>query len=458
MNANECQHVLDRRRFLRSAAVGGAGLAFAPTILHADAQANRPEPINVALIGAGAQGQLLMAACLKIPGVRFNAVCDIWEAYNLKRTARMLQRYDHPAVAYTDFEQMLGLEKDLDAVIVATPDCWHARHTLASLNKSLHVYCETPMSNTPADAHRMVEAARRTGKLLQIGHQRRSNPRYLYCHDKILGEMKLLGQVIAANGQWHRSAQPPLGWPKGLAVYDEILQQYGYASMHQLRNWRWYKGFGAGPAVELGSQQLDVCNWFLGTRPTSVLASSRGTYYRREGFEWSDTVMAIYEYDTPEGPVNVSYRILSANSSFQHFEAFMGDQGTLVLSEAAHLGETYRELSADEKVWAKWAQTGYLQSPAQLQAMERDLAWPVYLVGETPPPLASKQLPYKLPVRLDRPPHQLHLENFFDAIRGKAKLNCPAEVGYETAVTVLKVNEAAATGRKLEFRPEDFIV
>ncbi len=189
-----------------------------------------------------------------------------------------------------------------------------------------------------------------------------------------------------------------------------------------------------------------------------MLASSRGTYYRREGFEWSDTVMAIYEYDTPEGPVNVSYRILSANSSFQHFEAFMGDQGTLVLSEAAHLGEAYRELSADEKVWAKWAQTGYLQSPAQLQAMERDLAWPVYLVGETPPPLASKQLPYKLPVRLDRPPHQLHLENFFDAIRGKAKLNCPAEVGYETAVTVLKVNEAAATGRKLEFRPEDFIV
>ena len=101
---------------------------------------------------------------------------------------------------------------------------------------------------------------------------------------------------------------------------------------------------------------------------------------------------------------------------------------------------------------------GYLRGPEEMADYERDVALPMYLVSETPPSSLYKQLPYKMPITIQKPYHQPHLENFFDAIRGKAKLNCPAEVGYETAVTVLKVNEAVEAGRKLELKSSDFAV
>ena len=453
MNANGT-HKLSRRAFLQTS----AALALGPVAAGAGGPDDDPEPINVAILGVGNQGSQLMEWCRRIPGVRVQAICDIWEAYNLKRMSRVLQKYNQSGAAYADLERMLDKEKDLDAVIVATPDCWHARHTIACLDAGLHVYCETPMANTVEGARSMARTARRTGKLLQIGHQRRSNPRYIYCREKVFTEMRLLGQVIAADGQWDRAKQPPLGWPRNCPVDDRTLQKYGYASMHQFRNWRWYRELGGGPVVDLGSRQIDVYNWFLGTRPRSVQASGRSGYYRKEGFEWPDTVMVIYEYDTPQGPVNASYRVLSANSSFRYFEVFMGDQGTLAISEDSLLGDAFPEPQIDSGLWAKWVEKGYLKSPHELSAFEKELALPVYvvIVGESPPP--SKEPPYKLPVKLNKPPHQPHLENFFDAIRGRAKLSCPAEVGYETAVTVLKINDAIEAGGKVEFKPADFVV
>ncbi|MEN6335741.1 MAG: Gfo/Idh/MocA family oxidoreductase, partial [Phycisphaerales bacterium] len=226
MNANRERAGLDRRRFLKSAAGAGAALAFGPRVLHGAAEGGSVEPINVALIGAGAQGEVLMAACLKIPGVRFQAVCDIWEAYNQGRASRLLQRYGHPARPYVDCEEMLAKETGLQAAIVATPDFWHSRHTVACLNAGLHVYCEKLMSNTAEGARQMVEASRRTGKLLQIGHQRRSNPRYLFCRERLLQERKLLGRITAVNGQWDRSLQTPLGWPKGKEIDASVLKRY----------------------------------------------------------------------------------------------------------------------------------------------------------------------------------------------------------------------------------------
>jgi len=129
-----------------------------------------------------------------------------------------------------------------------------------------------------------------------------------------------------------------------------------------------------------------------------------------------------------------------------------------MISEDPLLGEAYQEPLMDSRLWAKWVEKGYLKSPGELTAFEKDLALPMYLVAETPPPFAFKQPPYKLPVKLDKPRSQLHLENFFDAIRSGAKLNCPPEVGYAAAVTVLKINEAIETGRRLEFKPVDFVV
>ena len=84
------------------------------------------DDLYIALLGSGAQGQILLDACLKIPGIRFKAVCDIWTDFNQKRATNLLKKYGHELNTYVDYQEMLDRENDLDAVLIATPDFWHS--------------------------------------------------------------------------------------------------------------------------------------------------------------------------------------------------------------------------------------------------------------------------------------------------------------------------------------------
>ncbi len=456
---------LDRRDVLLGLstvpALGLFGYAFAKQRSYERAQLQavetaRPGPpadlqeIGVALLGAGAQGQVLLDAMLRIPGLRFRAVCDIWTEFNQRRVVNTLKKYKFDVRGYEDYRQMLDQEKELDAVVIATPDFWHAPHANDCLRAGKHVYCEKEMSNTLEGARSMVLAARETGKLLQIGHQRRSHPRYLHCREKLLGAAGILGRIVTINGQWNRAVAPDLGAPERYTIPAKRLEQFGFDSMHQFRNWRWYKGKGGGPIVDLGSHQIDIYNWFLGTAPAHVMASGGLDHLEAKTHEWYDTVMAIYEYETKAGPVRAYYQTQTHNGSQGYFETFMGDQGTLVISEseANNPGSLYRDPNAP--AWDEWVRRGWVSAP-KLQESDADADAAVLDVRESVSPDE-----HRVPVVLRDPYHQPHLQNFFDAVRGKGTLNCPAEVGYESAVTVLKVNEAIDAKQRLSFRPEDF--
>ncbi|MBM4103761.1 MAG: Gfo/Idh/MocA family oxidoreductase [Planctomycetes bacterium] len=447
---------LSRREFLQTTAAIGAGLYVSGKAQGADAPAK--DVINIALLGAGAQGQVLMDAIImkRDPAIRFLAVCDIW-GVNRDKVQKRLKRYSKSGfrdTAYTDYKEMLDTEKDLDAVIVATPDFWHAEHTVACLEKGLHVYCEKEMSNTIEGAKKMVEAQKASGKQLQIGHQRRSNPRYRYCYDKLLQDAHILGRITTINGQWNRSKDSCQDniLREGMAPIEEaILNKYGFKNMQQFLNWRWYKGLGGGPIVDLGSHQIDIYSWFLGCNPKSVIASGGVDYWKDH--EWYDSVMAIYEYETKNGPVRAFYQTLTTNSANGYFECFMGDEGTMLISEASNRGSVYREGWVQEAKWDPWVAKGYIEKAKGTKVAEDKDKEAVLDVRESIP--AAE---YKLTVELTDPYHQPHLMNFFNAIRGTEKLNCPAQVGYETAVTVLKVNEAVSKATRLDFKEEEYKV
>ncbi|MCC5875514.1 MAG: Gfo/Idh/MocA family oxidoreductase, partial [Candidatus Sumerlaeia bacterium] len=411
----------------------------------ASAATSGEDEIRIGLIGAGSQGRILINAANNIPNVRFVAVADVWE-YSRTYASGILRAFDQPSTVYEDYREMIDKE-DLDAVLIATPDWNHAPQTVDCLEAGLHVYCEKEMSNTLEGAQKMVRAARKTGKLLQIGHQRRSNPRYRHAERMIKYE-KILGRVVAVNGQWNRPVQEPLGWPQRFTISEDELSRWGYDSMDQFVNWRWYKKYSGGPIVDLGSHQLEVYNWFLGATPKAVLASGGIDYYD-DGREWYDNVMVIYEYLTEQGPARAFYQVLNTSSHGGFSETFMGDEGTMVISEDASVGHILREVRAPRREWEDLSDT--------VETMGREAI--ALKIGETRGANPEReQEVLQAEEDLNKPEHQPHLENFFAAIRGKAKLNCDADLAYETAVTTLSVNKAIAAGGRLDFKPGEFKV
>ena len=223
--------------------------------------------------------------------------------------------------------------------------------------------------------------------------------------------------------------------------------------MHRFRNWRWYRKYGGGPIEDLGSHQIDIFNWFLGVPPKSVIASGGMDYYK--GREWYDNVMAIYEYDTPAGVIRAFYQVLTTTSACGYFETFRGDEGTLQISEDAHKCRVFAEGHLPFGAWDKWAEKGYLIKKVYLIEPPAEES-PITRVYAEPVPLS--RINWVLPVEFEKSYHQAHLENFFDAIRKGTPLNCPPEVAYETAVTVLTVNDAVAAAKRVDFKPEEFKV
>ena len=168
---------------------------------------------------------------------------------------------------------------------------------------------------------------------------------------------------MTVYGQWNRGVTPDLGAPDRYVIPEARLKQYGFKDMHQFRNWRWYKGKGGGPIVDLGSHQIDIYSWFLGVNPSHVMASGGNLYYDPKTHEWYDTVMVVYDYDTPLGPAKGYYSTQTTNGSQGYFENFMGDQGTLLISESEvnYAGQLYRDPNAP--AWDEWVQKGYVSAP-----------------------------------------------------------------------------------------------
>jgi predicted dehydrogenase len=297
----------------------------------------------------------------------------------------------------------------------------------------------------------MVECARRTGKLLQIGHQRRSNPRYKHAIETLIREHKMLGRLTKATAQWNRSPADFFVSPEKFVLPQETLTKFGYQNMKELLNWRWFKKYGGGPMVDLGSHQIDLFIWAFGCAPSSIMAAGGNDYYTER--ELYDNVTALYEFRTPEGIARANYNVFTTTQHGGFYENFMGTEGTIVISEVTargNIAEKEPNTFENGKRWDIAIEKGWIKAPAM--ALKAATTKNVSVDTRHSAPAGV----YPLAMELDKPAHAPHLENFFDAIRLGVPLNCPPELAYESAVAVLKANEAVAAGRRLDFTHDEF--
>lgn len=448
---------LSRRDFLAKSAIG-TGLALgAPSILKAKEPGASGDDIRVGFIGCGKQHEVLFNAMVNVPGIHYVAAADIMRD-RLGRTFGAIRgRFDTQIQRYFDVEEMLEKE-DLDAVFISTPDFWHAPHTIMALEAGCHVYCEKMMSNTIEGARSMVAAMDRTGKLCQIGHQRRSNPRYLFTLNELIKKNEVCGQIINVNGQWNRalsSSQDIVSKPSILPKKDMLLKAGFNAGTdkdlseeelrHRFLNWRFYTALSGGPISDLGAHQIDIFNWYLGASPKSVMASGGRSYFKdREHF---DNVMCVFDYDTPHGNARAFYQVLTTTSAGGgYYESFMGTEGTIEISEREAYTNIYKESGADGAKWNELVSRGILKKEAAGVAAGGSDAIASY---ESAPPDA-----YALPGGLNKPPHQPHIENFLNAIRGEAELTCDARHALESEAPIYWVNPAAEGDGIIRFTEE----
>jgi len=490
-----CKPDLTRRKFLRNTAATGAALSYTKLAAHAaTAPAGPSDTLNVALVGCGSQGGILKGASLRIPGIKFVAVCDLWDV-KAKTMSRAIGADVKP---YQTMDEMLKAHPEIDCVLIAAPDWLHAPFSRKALEAGKSVYCEKMMSNSIEAAADMVRAQRETGHLLQIGHQRRSNPRYQFMRNRLLREKNLLGRITHLYGQWNRSVKLPFEVKGGIS--QEILTANGYANMFQYANWRSFKKYGGGVISDLGAHQIDIFNWLLGATPRSMIASGGTDYFKdlplASGtgtftYEQLDNAVVVYEYDVPvfEGGVAVMdgekqktqlvramYQVLTTNGSQNYYEKVMGTEGTIVISEQPVYNQVYREKdTTGDKVgqWEQLARAGFLRKPPATvynKFWERPKTWNIpdkWLAkeGTQDVRVSIPADPYELPAMPkemdEKPPHQFHLENFYNTVRAKGKqsdLNCPVSEAYKCAVAVLNINKAVATGQRIDFTASDFVV
>lgn len=321
MNLTPEQQELGRRNFLRVlagtpaiAALGAAAAIKGPV---------RGGPVRLGFVGLGGEGRNALLRNVDPAFAEVRALCDINPAHLAKADEVLAANKRPPAKHYADWKDMLQKE-DLEAVVLAPPLWMHTEMTVGCLEAGKHVLCEKMMAWDVEGCEKMRDAARKTGKLLEIGYQRFYNPVYQAAHEGIvkagvLGDVYLARLVWHRNGNWRRHEDPPA------PDYDPT--PWGYPTWEHLVNWRLYWRYSKGLLAELASHQVNISNWFFGGVPESVTGSG-GVYRFKDGREVEDHVYATFEYP---GGRTALFSSIESNAFDDYYEMFMGTKGTLIL-------------------------------------------------------------------------------------------------------------------------------
>lgn len=388
---------MDRRIFLLSSSA--AALAQSPN-----------ERITLGLIGAGGRGRRVMIKFQKSANVKVHAVCDVYEP-NLEEG---LSIAGPGTKAYRDYRQLLD-DPEIDAVLIGTPEHWHHRMTLDAMAAGKDVYVEKPLCHTPEEGKELVEAQRKSDRVVQVGMQRRSFGLYQEARD--IRRAGRLGAVRMVRTYWlnsqtsirRRRLEGPLDWKQWLGPAAERSGNVAPNPDHFF-NWRHMADYAGGIVIDQGAHIYDAIHMIMDAGfPTAVTASACGGHM--DGADQPESVVVVAEY--PEdflAVFTINYAAMKYESKDDQLNAYDGDKARMDIGR-----ESLRIYDAADPAVAalnKEVPGGFSQATVD------------------------------------------HVENFLECVRTRETPTAPIEKGFQAALILQLANRSIEAGRKIRWNAE----
>jgi len=418
-----------RREFLQSTAAASAAIA-APFVLEARGALER---VRVGFIGIGNRGSQLLAGFMAQPDVEVAALCDIYEPYLMRDRGKvdariveslkganipdMKEQFPRPPERMKDFRRLLE-RKDVDAVCIATPDHWHAIMAIQSMEAGKDVYVEKPLTITILEGRKMVEAAARTRRTVQVGLNRRGSTAYREAFAAIRGGK--IGKVSFARayrinnmaphgiGRMQPSEPPPgFDWDAWLGPRAKRPFQFNIAPY----KFRWWQDYSTQMG-NWGVHYMDAVRWLIGEEAPSSISAHGGRFVVDDDRTIPDTMEVTFEF--------ASGRIVG-------FGIYEASHGTALPAGEIEIRGSDGVLYADDR--------GYSIVPARAGQFQKETK-----AGET--------------IKWAAPREDITnnlIRNFVDAVRLGKALDCPLETGHRSTCFAHLANIALATKTRLDW-------
>ena len=434
-----------RRHFLQ------AGAAVAAS---AQGKLSANDKIRIATIGIGGQGTGDTHASLAVPGVELVSVSDVYEG----RLTRAKEVFGNHLFTNRDYREVLA-RKDIDAVIIATPDHWHAKISIDAMNAGKDVYCEKPMVQNIDDGRAVAEVARSTGRILQVGSQRVSS--VVYRKAKELLQSGVIGQLNLVEAWWDRNSA--LGaWQYSIPPdastatidWDKFLGSAPKRPFDPIRLFRWrnYRDYGTGVAGDLFVHLFSGMHFVTGSIGPRRVFASGGLRFWKDGRDVPDVMMGLYDYpETNAHPAfNLALRVNFVNGAGETSGfRFVGSEGTLTIGDGVTVARAPRETAPGYSI-------ATFPNRVQEQFMKKYReTYPVQHVSADAmrPDTVEKYLP-----SAGYSDHRDHHFNFIEAVRTRKPVVEDASFGLRAAGPALLSNRSVFEKKSFSWDPQSMTV
>jgi predicted dehydrogenase len=379
----------NRRGFLGASAAAGALALGAATTTNAQ----DPKTLRMGIIGVGWYGMVDAKAALKAGGVEIAAVCDVDSDHLQKAADDLEQQQGNRPQTFKSYEQLLDMKPALDVVVIATPPQWHALQLIAAVDRGLDVYCEKPVSYDIREGRAMVDAVEKSGRIVQVGFQRRQSAAFQQAAQFIRDGG--IGQLVQVDAQIHYTAgtkdntpqDPPASLDWDLWCGPGPLIPYSPQVGH--KSWRLEQTSGHGHLVDWGIHLIDTTRYLLGLGMPNKITAAGGLYAYADKITTPDTLSVQFDFDNL--PVHWRHRLWGATEydpSVNNGIFFFGDKGTVFATDR------------------KWT---FLPRGARQEREEHEA---------------------------DADMGTLHMADFLDAVRERRPPTCPISEGFPSTATV----------------------